>query len=387
MSSTTWVIHFSADHVHEGNPHARHHITRTLAERYRIAWVNPYGFRLPSLNKGAFVRKVLRKLAHWAEGTHVNRDGWVVLNPFQFPIFTRSRWQVINERLLARFLQRCWAQYHIDRAILFFSTPRYVSAARLFPRLPSILYFSDAYSTHRELSRAEQEGMRTSEDELIEHCSRILCCSTPIFREIRARASQPSKVVLFPHQVDFARFTAARERATLPSDLRSIPRPIVGYYGTLTDSNDWATIRFVAERRPQYHFVFVGKKEIRRTGVENFPNVHFLGFRPFDSIPDYGAAFDVAIMFWVRREWIQHCSPLKLKEYLALGRPVVSTFIEDVAETFGDLVSLCHTPEEFLHALDAQISTPNLDAIQNGIARVQGDSWRRVLPYFEELER
>lgn len=385
MSSETWVIHFSADHAREGNPHSRHHITRALAERYRIAWINPYGFRRPSLWRGGLIRKAIRKFSHWAEGTRVSQDGWVIANPVQLPIFTRSRWQPVNDRLLGMQLRRLCRRHGIRRAILLFTTPRYASAVRLLRPWPAVFYFSDAYSKHRELSAAEQVAMRTAEDELIRVSKRVLCCSTPLYREMIARAEDPSKVALFPHQVDYERFRAARERSSPPADVRAIPRPIIGYYGTLTDSNDWETARYAVERRPNYSFVFIGKKEIAHTGLEDRPNVHFLGFRPFETIPDYGAAFDVAIMFWVRREWIRNCSPLKLREYLALGRPVVSTFIEDVAENFGDIVPVAHSPEEFLAALDARVADPNPAAIQKGIARVREDSWRRILPYFESL--
>jgi glycosyltransferase involved in cell wall biosynthesis len=171
----------------------------------------------------------------------------------------------------------------------------------------------------------------------------------------------------------------------VPQDLREIPRPIIGYYGTLTDSNDWKTIDYCAARRPQYSFVLIGKKEITSTGMEELPNVHFLGPRPYQQIGDYGAAFDVAFMFWIRRDWIKNCSPLKLKEYLALGKPVVSTRIEEVEREYSDIVYSAETPEEFLSALDAAVTEDNSERIQKGRDKVRGDSWDNIRPLFANL--
>lgn len=385
MSGSEWVLHFSADVLREGNPHGRYHIVSALAERYRIVWVNPFGFRWPSLRRGGFIQKVVRKLSHLSKGVQSSAEGWVVANPWQVPIFTSHPLQKVNAYVLKRELRQLCRRNNIQRAVLFFSTPRYAAAAHAFPGWPAVFYFSDAYSRHRELSPHESAYMRRQEDELLMRCQRVICCSKPIFRDVLQRAGDKGRVVHFPHQVDYERFEAARERASVPEDLRHLPRPIVGYYGTLTDSNDWATMRYVVKHRPRYSFVFIGKKEISDTGLERFPNVHFLGFRPFDQIPDYGAAFDVAILFWVTREWIQFCSPLKLKEYLALGRPIVSTWIEDVAEEYGDVAALTKTPEQFLRALDQQVTAPERAAIGRGIERVRGDRWRNILPLFEDL--
>jgi glycosyltransferase involved in cell wall biosynthesis len=212
----------------------------------------------------------------------------------------------------------------------------------------------------------------------------VLGCSHGICDEVRTRAD-PAKVLYWPHRVEAAQFLAAAARKTVPADLRDIPRPVIGYYGTLTDSNDWETLAYCATRRPQYSFVLVGRKEIAVTGTEHLSNVHFLGVRPYREIGDYGAAFDVAVMFWVRRDWIKNCSPLKLKEYLALGKPVVSTRIEEVEREFGDIVFTAETPEQFLRALDRAVREDLSDRIRRGVEKVRGDSWDEIRPLFAGL--
>jgi glycosyltransferase involved in cell wall biosynthesis len=165
--------------------------------------------------------------------------------------------------------------------------------------------------------------------------------------------------------------------------LRAISYPRIGYYGSLSDSNDWGLIKHCAEKRPEYQFVFIGRKEIVDAGVEHLPNVYFLGKKPFEIIQNYGAGFDVAIMFWIRRDWIKHCSPLKLKEYLSLGVPVVSTLIEEVEKDYPDIVYSSETPEAFLTALDSAVKQDNSERIRKGLERVSQDTWNDIIPIIE----
>jgi glycosyltransferase involved in cell wall biosynthesis len=209
----------------------------------------------------------------------------------------------------------------------------------------------------------------------------VICCSRKIYENV-AKQVPAEKLFYFQHRVDFGKFNKARRDAD-PLDLREIPRPRIGYYGTLSDSNDWKIIQYCAEKRPDYQFVFIGRKDIAVAGVEHLPNIHFLGKKPFEKIQNYGAGFDVAIMFWVRREWIKHCSPLKLKEYLSLGVPVVSTPIEEVERDYADIVHSAETPEEFLSALDTALTQDNSERVQKGLSRVSGDTWSDIIPIIE----
>jgi len=377
-----WLVHFSADHHRDTNPHSRHHIVRALSAHFRVLWINPYGFRWPAGR--SWIPRAMRKLRHWTAGATQTSEGWVVANPIALPIVADGIVRTLHEAWLRRQVRRLLRRHGVNRGVLFFTTPKYAPVLERDSDWPSVFYLSDAYSLHRELSPKERAVVRKEEDWLLTHCRRVICSSRPIYEDVRGR-TRPDIVIHFPHQVDFARFAAARERGTAPADIASIPRPRIGYYGTLTDSNDWDLMGAVVRARPNYHFVFIGRKEIESTGLESLPNVHFLGFRPYETIPDYGAAFDVAVMFWVRRDWIRHCSPLKLKEYLALGKPVVSTYIEDVAWQFGQIVSLAHTAEEFLAALDRGVLAPDLEKIQRGIEAVRDDSWNRIVPLFLDL--
>lgn len=384
-SADKWIIHFSADGYGQGNAHGRHHICNALAADYRILWINPVGFRFPSLRRHGFWSKIFRKLRTLSSGTSSDRPGWVVANPVLLPVFTHSPLQRINRWLLKKQLHRLMKRLDIRQPILFFSTPVFASATESLPEFPVVFYYSDAYSLYRELTARGRKYMHDCEQRILSAARMVLCCSRGIYNDVRTRTDS-DKVLYWPHQVDAGRFLAAAERKTVPDDLQAIPRPIIGYYGTLTDSNDWETLTYCAKKRPQYSFVFIGRKEIADTGIEGLPNVHFPGPRPYEQIGDYGAAFDVAFMFWIRRDWIKNCSPLKLKEYLALGKPVVSTRIEEVELEYSDIVYSADSPEAFLAALDAACEGDNSDRIEKGRNKVCNDSWDNIRPLFDGLQ-
>jgi hypothetical protein len=136
--------------------------------------------------------------------------------------------------------------------------------------------------------------------------------------------------------------------------------------------------------RPSYQFVFIGRKDIRDTGIEQMENVHFLGKKPFSEIPAYGSSFDVGIMFWIRREWIINASPLKLKEYLSLGLPVVSTLIEEVAHNYPDVVYSARSKEEFLEFLDEAVLRRDGERIRRGTDAVRNDSWYNAVKIIQD---
>lgn len=188
-------------------------------------------------------------------------------------------------------------------------------------------------------------------------------------------AKRKMSVYYFPHKVDFNLFQQSKTKKIIPVDIKDIHKPIIGYYGTLSDSNDWELIEYCVKKRPEYNFVFIGIKDIKVPKLESKTNVYFLGRKEYSEIPSYGNQFDVCIMFWVRREWIKNCSPLKLKEYLALGKPVVSTYIEELEINYKNIVYISKDKNEFLNNLDTALNNDINERISRGLEYVRSDSW------------
>jgi glycosyltransferase involved in cell wall biosynthesis len=174
------------------------------------------------------------------------------------------------------------------------------------------------------------------------------------------------------HGCDFAAFAEAGTGAPEPPDVATIPRPRVGFVGGIdAHTFDPPLLVETARSMPEVQFVLVGGCSLPLDWV-NLPNVHLLGRKPYEEVPAYMAAADVLIMPWNRSEWIQACNPIKLKEYLAVARPVVSTPFPEL-ERFGGLVAVADSPAAFAEAIRLALREPGESDVRR--MRVAQETW------------
>jgi glycosyltransferase involved in cell wall biosynthesis len=186
-------------------------------------------------------------------------------------------------------------------------------------------------------------------------------------------AGTVARQVLVTHGVDVERFAAAGAGARrLPADIAHIGWPRVGFIGGI-DAHTFDPELFVAVARqlPEVNFVMVGGCSLRE-GWCPLPNVHLMGRKPYDEVAGYMAASDCLIMPWNESDWIKACNPIKLKEYLAVGRPVVTTDF-DALDGWRDLVTVARGPEAFAGAIRRLLETPYDAALAR--SRVSAETW------------
>lgn len=153
-----------------------------------------------------------------------------------------------------------------------------------------------------------------------------------------AKQRQHANVHLFPSSVDKEHFAAARVAQEDPEDQRDIPHPRIGFFGVLDERFDASLIRDLANLHPEWHFVLIGP--VAKISDEKLPrasNIHYLGRKEYRELPRYLAGWDVATLPFARNQATRFISPTKTPEYLAAGRRVVSTPIDDVVRPYGEL--------------------------------------------------
>ena len=173
-----------------------------------------------------------------------------------------------------------------------------------------------------------------------------------------AKKDRHDSVHCFPSSVDRAHFFKARAELFDPADQEDLPRPRLGFYGVIDERFDIELLDRIAEMRPHWSFVMVGPVvKISEEDLPKRPNIHYLGSKTYEQLPYYLAGWDVALMPFAMNESTQFISPTKTPEYLAGGKPVVSTPIKDVVRHYGHLegVKIASTPEEFVEACDAAL--------------------------------
>jgi UDP-galactopyranose mutase len=168
------------------------------------------------------------------------------------------------------------------------------------------------------------------------------------------------RVHAFPSSVDAAHFAKARTRvAAEPEDQRSIPHPRLGFFGVIDERMDLELLAALADARPAWQIVLLGPlAKLDAAELPRRPNLHYLGPKPYTELPRYLAGWEVALMPWAINEATRFISPTKTPEYLAAGRPVVSTPVADVVREYGvpELVRIASTPADFVAAVEAALA-------------------------------
>lgn len=171
-----------------------------------------------------------------------------------------------------------------------------------------------------------------------------------------------ANVRLFPSSIDHEHFKVARAPISDPVDQAGIPHPRIGFYGVLDERLDRDLLRDVAASHPEWHLILIGPiVKIREEDVPRASNVHYLGHKGYADLPAYLGNWDVAMLPFARNASTRFISPTKTPEYLAGGKPVVSTPIHDVVEPYGEmaLVRIASTPAAFSEAIEKSLKPPD----------------------------
>jgi UDP-galactopyranose mutase len=210
------------------------------------------------------------------------------------------------------------------------------------------------YDAMDELSkfRFAPDMLLTLEQELIDRADLVFTGGSSLYE---AKKDRHSSVHLFPSSVDRAHFAKARTAIDDPADQAAITQPRLGFYGVIDERFDIDLLDEIAQMRPDWSFVMVGPVvKIAPEDLPQRPNIHYLGPKTYAQLPAYLAGWDVALMPFAMNESTKFISPTKTPEYLAGGKPVVSTPVRDVVRHYGQLegVRIAATAREFVAACE-----------------------------------
>lgn len=318
-------------------------IMRRLARDWPVLFVNSIGVRFPSAGHGAvFLERILRKLKSFRQGLTLVENRFAVLSPLTVPGSAgqlASGWALAPQIMLA-------ARYHgIRRPLLWVHCPPGVALIDPLDPVATVLQRTDRFETFPE---GDPVALGAAIAKLKRQADLVVYCNDELRQ---SEAAEVKRSALVTHGVELDRFVAAGLGATPdPADMADLPRPRIGFIGGIdTHTFDPELFLAAAARLPEATFAMIGGCSLP-DGWCTLPNVRFLGRKPYDSIAAYMAACDALIMPWNRSDWIKACNPIKLKEYLAVGRPVVTTDFPALAP-YRHLVHVSGTGEGFADAL------------------------------------
>jgi UDP-galactopyranose mutase len=284
-------------------------------------------------------------------------------------------------------LDRLVREHGLRRFVSWYYTPMALPFSRHLRPLATV------YDCMDELSgfAGAPEGLILLERELMHRADVVM---TGGYNLYEAKRLLHHNVHPFPSSVDVQHFARARRDIEDPEDQASIPHPRLGYAGVVDERMDLELLRAVAAARPDWHLVFVGPVvKIDPSTLPAAPNVHWLGGKSYAELPDYMAGWDVALMPFARNDATRFISPTKTPEYLAAGRPVVSTSIRDVVRSWGEpgFVRIADAPDDFVGAVQACLEedwTARLPQVDAVLANMSWDrTWSRMREHVEAVVR
>lgn len=197
-----------------------------------------------------------------------------------------------------------------------------------------------------------------------------------------AKKDKHHNIYPFPSSIEKEHFATARTLTEDPADQASIPHPRFGFFGVLDERFDIDLIEQAAKARPDWQFVLIGPVvKIDPATLPRYANIHYLGGKNYKELPHYLAGWDVAVIPFAMNESTRYISPTKTPEYLAAGKPVISTPIRDVVSPYGEnkLVHIASNAEEFVKHGEAILKKKQRKAWLTKVdAFLAGNSWDRT---------
>src|SRR5678815_2970292 len=349
--------HLRWDFVHQ---RPQHLLTRSARDR-RVFFVEE-----PVFDQGSMQLRILER-----------ENGVQVVVP-HLPEGLRS--DVATAAIMKDMTRRLLLENGIREYVFWYYTPMALIFTDDFNPIASI------YDCMDELSAFKGANSRLPEMErqLFERVDLVFTGGHSLYEA--KRYAHPA-VHSFPSAIDISHFGQARFLTTDPIDQKDIPHPRLGFFGVIDERFDIDLLDALARRRPDWQFIMIGPVvKIDPKSLPGHSNIHYLGSKKYEELPAYLSNWDVALLLFARNESTRFISPTKTPEYLAAGKPVVSTSIQDVVRPYGEmnLISVADTPEEFVRAAEEFLTrsyeqTDWLARVDKFLANMSWDkTWRQM---------
>lgn len=296
--------------------------------------------------------------------------------------------EVAVDAVMREMTDRFIAERNINDYVLWYYTPMALSFTQHLKPVATVYDCMDELSAFKGAS----PRLRAREQQLFGQTDLVFTGGQSLYE---AKRSQHKAVYAFPSSIDHAHFEQARAGIEEPADQKNIPHPRLGFFGVIDERFDVELLARVAEQRPDWQFVMIGPVvKIDPATLPQRQNIHYLGSKNYQQLPAYLAGWDVALLLFARNEATRFISPTKTPEYLAAGKPVVSTSIRDVVQPYGahKLVKIADKPDEFIRAVE-EVLNMDQSSRADWLARVDqflttsswDDTWSRMSELIREV--
>jgi glycosyltransferase involved in cell wall biosynthesis len=315
------------------------------------------------------VRRAGKKLAQFFRGCRPVSENISVFTPLVIPFHGSrvARW--VNRQLLTWSLRRACRKLGFQRPITYSFVPSSADVAGSLGERLVIYHCVDEYS---KFTGTDETAILDLERKLMKKADMVVVSSSRLYE---TKHSYNPNTFLVTHGVDVAHFSnACRQTVATPADCAGLSHPVIGFFGLIADWVDIEVFRHIAAARPEWSLLLIGEVQADLSALRELPNVHILGRRSYQSLPAYCKAIDVAILPFVVNDLTLAANPLKLREYLAAGLPVVATPLPEI-QKLNALVHMARTPAEFLSEIEALLKAGKRGPDPAVSALMERESW------------
>jgi glycosyltransferase involved in cell wall biosynthesis len=378
------IICFGGEDWWYHHPHSKNHLMRRFARAgNKVIFVNSISMGLAPMKSKELAPRITRKLKSYAKLARTTDEGITVVSPAILPFFGNRAITVANRRLLTAQIAGLARRRGLSKPILWIAIPTAVEIVGRLNEQLVIYHVSDKYDANTMDHATDPAFIRLLHERAIDAADLIFYSS----RKLLAEASRGlERSHLLEQAVDFDHWSKiSHGDLRIAAEVEKIPRPRIGYFGAIEPwLVDQELIKQAARERSDWNWIFIGNKS-RGLEIERLPNVHFLPPVSYQELPHYAAGFDVCVLPWnTDVPFTSYGSAIKVREYLASGKPVVIAPLPEY-ESMSDVLRIGRSRDQFLDLVDEALREEGTSGAQARQDAVRDGTWDARAEWVSDL--
>ena len=316
----------------------------------KVIFVNSISMGLPGLAHKDLLPRIKRKLGSYSKLARQTDEGITVVSPASLPFFGAAAARSVNRRLIGAQIKRLAHSRGLAKPILWIAIPTAADMIGALDESAVVYHVSDKYDANTMDHATDPALIRRLHEQAIDAADLVFYSGRKLFNEA-TRGCERSH--LLEPGVDYDHWRhVGNGKIDVAPEIAKIPRPRLGYFGAVEPwLVDQELIKRASRERPEWQWIFIGNKS-RGLDIEELPNAHFLPAVAYADLPAYAAGFDVCVLPWeTEQSFTSYGSAIKVREYLATGKPVVISPLPEY-EPMRDVLRIARTRDDFIRLVE-----------------------------------
>ncbi len=349
----------------------------------KVIFVNSISMGLPGLAHKDLLPRIRRKLGSYSKLARQTAEGITVVSPASVPFFGSAATRSLNRRLIGAQIKRLAQSRGLAKPILWIAIPTAADMIGTLDESAVVYQVSDKYDANTMDHATDPALIRKLHEKAIDAADLIFYSGRKLFTEATRGAERS---YLLEQGVDYNHWRRVADGTVeVAPEIAAIPRPRLGYFGAIEPwLVDQELIKRAARERPEWQWIFIGNRS-RGLEIEELPNTHFLPAVPYAELPKYAAGFDVCVLPWeTEQSFTSYGSAIKVREYLASGKPVVISPLPEY-EPMRDVLRIARTRDDFFRLVEEALHDNDPAAAARRQASVAAGTWDARAEWVSDL--